>query len=149
MTLIRTLFVILLTLSSVGASPTFSPRAALNWCRETVVSPIPTSSRIYVLGPDKTKEAYGLNGDIGYHDLEVRQAVEFKTGMTLTDLFAYLPQYKDQTLRIIVWRASLAVEPIPIPSFSNSLSEATRSTIPLERDDIVQIIRHQGDIIIP
>jgi hypothetical protein len=131
-----------LSWSSAQAGPPFNPKAALAWCVETVVSPVPIAKRIYVLGPDKTKEAYGLNGGIAYHDLETRCAVEYADGMTLVDMFRLLPKYMGD-LSISVWRqsAEAKAESADKPLYAASISQASSSKLVLQPDDLVEIWR--------
>ena len=131
-----------LACSSAHAYPPFNPKAALDWCVRTVISPVPVSKRIYVLGPDKTKEAYGLNSGIAYHDLETRLAVEYTNGITLAELFRSLPKYQGD-LFVAVWRVSSGPtsKNEDKPLLTSSVPEASSSNLVLLPDDMVEISR--------
>jgi hypothetical protein len=137
---------LILACLSAKAGPPFNPKAALDWCVDTVVSPVPVGKRIYVLGPDKTKEVYVLDGTTAYHELETRLAVECVEGMTLAKVFRALPKYAGDCF-VKVWRVSS--DPTPEggiePLYSAPISQAAASEMVLRPNDIVEIQRPSPD----
>lgn len=122
---------------SLWAMPTFSYQSALTWLQDTVRSEIPLSDRMYVLGPDRTKEFYGLNQGISTHDLETRITVSAKTYHTLAALIAELP-YKGRKLVVRVWRSGNQKKQVDWPVYVENIAQARLATFALLPQDIIE-----------
>jgi hypothetical protein len=120
------------------AAPPFVYASALGWLQDTVHSEIPAGDRVYVLGPDRTKEFHALNKGVATHDLETRLVVSAHDYRTLADLLSDLP-LKDRKLEVIVWRAGHQHDEIDQPVFGEILGEALMAPFHLQPDDIVEL----------
>jgi hypothetical protein len=132
-------------LERLHAMPPFNDESALNWLRDTVHSEVPIGDRIYILGPDKTKEYYGLNGGIATHDLETRIVVAAHDYKRLADLLTDLP-YKDRAIDVLVWRAGHQKNHVELPVYRENFGTALNAPFVLHADDIVELKPVQADI---